>query len=303
VERRTFLGLLAVGAASLAAGGSAAAPAARGVVAGSALGPLPEPAGFSAAPTPVPVPVPTPAPEPTPTVGGIPDYGPPYYQPPEVVYGPVLPMNQLALTIDDGFDAEVVSAYVQLAHDTGIHLTFSPNGIYRREWEGHADVLQPLIEAGQVQIGNHTYSHKDLRQLSNSDIEAEAERNEAWINATFHTSSRPYLRPPFGFHDERVRQAVAQAGFHQVLMWNGSLGDSVVLTERVLLEQADRYVRAGTVLLGHANHPEVTHCYGQILELVRSRDLSMVTLDEMFGTSRPPSFGTVAATPSSDGAV
>ena len=39
-------------------------------------------------------------------------------------------------------------------------------------------------------------------------------------------------------------------------------------------------------MLGHANHPTVTHLYGQLVELIRTRNLTPVTLDEAFGTSR-----------------
>ena len=85
-------------------------------------------------------------------------------------------------------------------------------------------MLRPLIEVGQVQIGNHTYSHLDLKQLPEAQIAAELERNEEWINRTFKTSSRPWYRPPFGFHDARTDDIAGRLGYTNVLMWNGSLG-------------------------------------------------------------------------------
>lgn len=45
---------------------------------------------------------------------------------------------------------------------TGIPITFCPNGICRDRWNPHAQRLGPLIEAGQVQIANHTYTHRSL---------------------------------------------------------------------------------------------------------------------------------------------
>ena len=38
--------------------------------------------------------------------------------------------------------------------------------------------------------------------------------------------------------------------------------------------------------LGHANHPAVLGLFDQLMDLIHSRDLHPVTLDEMFGTSR-----------------
>ena len=45
--------------------------------------------------------------------------------------------NRLALTIDDGTNSEVVAAFAALAADTGVRLTFFPNGCYR-SWEDNA---------------------------------------------------------------------------------------------------------------------------------------------------------------------
>lgn len=192
----------------------------------------------------------------------------------------------VALTIDDGFDPVTVAAYVRFAQDSGIALTFGPNGTYAAEWEPHASALRPLIEAGQVQIQNHTFSHPRMTRLSEAKIRAELERNEDWIEHTFGTTARPWWRPPFGFHNQRTDTVAAALGSTRTLMWNGSLGDARLLSPQVLLQQARLYVQPGTVLLGHANHPTVTHLYAQLVELIRARHLTPQTLDQAFGTSR-----------------
>ena len=45
--------------------------------------------------------------------------------------------SSLALTIDDGTNTEVVAAFAAFAADTGVRLTFFPNGCYR-SWEDNA---------------------------------------------------------------------------------------------------------------------------------------------------------------------
>ena len=117
-------------------------------------------------------------------------------------------------------------------------------------------------------------------------MRAELERNEQWIEQTFGTTTRPWFRPPYGRHSEQTDAAAAVAGWTRVLMWNGSFGDARLLTPDALLQQAQRYLNPGVVMLGHANHPTITGLYGQILELIHSRNLTPTTLDEAFGTSR-----------------
>lgn len=194
--------------------------------------------------------------------------------------------DYVALTIDDGFSPDTVAGYVEFATTTGTHLTFNPNGMYAHVWEPHAEALRPLIEAGQVQIGNHTFSHRDVKRLSDKAIADELERNEDWVAATFATTTRPWFRPPFGFRDERTDAVAAGLGWSNILLWNGSFGDSAILTERVLMEQARKWLQPGTIMLGHANHPTVTHLYPQLVELLTERGLTAVTLREAFGPAR-----------------
>lgn len=277
VQRRQLLVGLSIGVAAVITGCGRSRP--------SAAPPLDATTPSASAP---PQPA-EPSTTPSPSSAFAPGEAPLYPLDPEstqVLWNAPATTNNIALTIDDGYDAETVAAYVEFAQRTGIHLTFSPNGIYSGVWSQHATTLQPLISAGQVQIGNHTYSHKNLTTLSASQIREEAERNEEWIAATFGTTSRPYLRPPYGFYNHAVTEACAAAGFPKILMWDGSFGDSALLTQDVLLAQARKYLEPGTIMLGHANHPTVTHVYDQIVELIEARDLSPVTLDEMFGTTR-----------------
>lgn len=199
---------------------------------------------------------------------------------------PPPPGKPIALTIDDGYAPQVVAGYVEFARRTGVHLTFSPNGTYASAWAPQAGVLRPLIDAGQVQIMNHTFSHRWLTRIPAGQVRDELERNEQWIAATFATTSRPYWRPPFGAHNPAVDAIARDAGFARPVMWTGSYGDSTVVTPQFLLDQARRYLTAGRIVLGHANHPTVLGLFDQIRGIIRDRDLQPVTLDEFFGTRR-----------------
>lgn len=196
--------------------------------------------------------------------------------------------RRIAITIDDGFCADCVAGYVTFARTTGIHLTFSPNGIYAGEWAPHAPVLRPLIESGQIQLMNHTFDHKDLTALAPAQVGADLERNEEWIARTFRTSTRPYYRPPFGRHNAAVAAAAAAVGYDVTTLWNGSYSDSTLITPEFLMSQARKYLQPGTIMIGHANHPTVLGLFGQIVDLIKQRNLHPVTMDEMFGTRRPP---------------
>ncbi len=272
VDRRAFLGLLGLGIASVLAGcdspGRAATTAShlrRGL----------HPAATAAPATPPP-PSPAPIPPPVPGPSSVIWQGPPA----------AVAARQVAITIDDGYCAECAEAYASLAQTTGIHITFNPNGCYGEIWTPLAETLKPLIEIGQVQIGNHTFNHLDLTELADTQITAQLEHNEEWIQQTYGITARPWWRPPYGYHDARTDELAASLGYTNVLMWNGSYGDSTLLKPAELLRLARQYFHPGAVMLGHANYPTVTQLFPQIAGILANRGLHPVTLDEMFGTSR-----------------
>jgi peptidoglycan/xylan/chitin deacetylase (PgdA/CDA1 family) len=290
-DRRTFLGLLGVGLAAAVTG--CTAPLQTPPVSEPTLPPLQTP----------PVSEPTLPPLQTPPVAQPTSPRPPLQTPPvgestspppiagsggRVVElrGRSADTQQIALTIDDGYCDSCVAGYVAFAQRTGIHLTFSPNGRYAHAWAPHATVLRPLIEAGQVQIMNHTFNHPNLTRLPPARVRQELDRNEQWITSTFATTARPYYRPPFGAHNPDVDNLAADAGFDRVVMWNGSFSDSTVVTPLFLMAQARKYLHPGAIMLGHANHPTVLALFDQITQLIYDRQLQPVTLDEMFGTRR-----------------
>ncbi|WP_209307459.1 polysaccharide deacetylase family protein [Geodermatophilus sp. DF01_2] len=190
--------------------------------------------------------------------------------------------NSLALTIDDGTSSAVVRAFCRFAEDTGVRLTFFPNGRYS-SWEENGDRLQPLVDSGQVAMGNHTWSHPDLTTLSDDEVAEEIGRNRDWIESTFGVRT-PFLRPPFGSHDERVDRIGAEAGHPTVVMWNGTLEDNRLLTPDQLMDAARRWFAAQAVVVGHANQPTVTTVYDQLLGLLGERGLQTVTLADVWGT-------------------
>jgi peptidoglycan-N-acetylglucosamine deacetylase len=206
--------------------------------------------------------------------------------PPAIYFGAPGRTRQIALTIDDGYSAATVAGYVEFAQRSGIPLTFSPNGVYQEIWNRHAPALHPLIEAGQVQIGNHTWTHRNMVDLSDAAVQADIERNEDWIQRTFGVTSRPWFRPPYGARNRRTDAVAGDIGFTHILMWNGSFGDSLLLTPTVLLAQARRYLTPGTIMLGHANHATILRLFSQVEQLIAQRRLQPVTLDGMFHTSR-----------------
>lgn len=188
--------------------------------------------------------------------------------------------NNLALTVDDGADAAVVGAYIKFAQDTGARFTFFVTASYN-SWIVHRDALRPLVESGQIQLGNHTWDHPALTRLSTAGVAGQLERTKTFLRNNFGVDGTPFYRPPYGFHNATVDRIAAEHGYTVPTLWYGSLSDSSIVTEQYLIQMAHQYFNPQAIVIGHANHPAVTHCYNQMVDVIKERKLSMVTLNDV----------------------
>jgi peptidoglycan/xylan/chitin deacetylase (PgdA/CDA1 family) len=187
----------------------------------------------------------------------------------------------LALTLDDGVNSDVVRAYTQLAKDTGIRMTFFVNGIYN-SWTDNLQMLRPLVESGQIQLGNHTWSHPDLTSVPESKVVDELKRNDEFLKKTYGVGAKPYYRPPYAKRNATVDTVAADLGYTVPTLWSGSLSDSTLITEEYIVKMADEYFTPQAIVIGHLNHLPVTHVYPQLIDTIRERNLRTVTLNDVF---------------------
>jgi len=260
MDRRRFLLTLAAGLAVAATG--------RGAVTGTRAGeglPFAAPTPASPSPAAAVAEVPAALLPPTGVVSELPGVG-----------------NGLALTIDDGTSSEVVAAFAAFAVDADVRLTFFPNGCYR-SWEENAAVLRPLVDSGQVALGNHTWSHPDVTTLGDAEVAEEIARNRDFIRTTFGVET-PFFRPPFGSHDERTDAIAADLGHPTTVLWNGTFDDGRAVGAGELVAAAEQWFAAQAIVVGHANQPAIGTVLDQLLGLVESRQLQTVTLADVWSS-------------------
>ncbi|RFA21786.1 polysaccharide deacetylase [Subtercola boreus] len=189
--------------------------------------------------------------------------------------------NLLAWTVDDGSSSEVIRKYAEFARDTGTRLTLFANGAYEG-WAENADLLRPLVATGQIQLGNHTFDHVDLTEASDDEVIEQLQKNHDFLVDTFGVDVRPDFRPPYGFHNHRTDHLAASIGYTAPVLWYGSLSDSGLITSEQLVGFAETWFLPQHIVIGHLNFTPVTEVFPQLLEIIRSRGLQTVTLDDVF---------------------
>jgi peptidoglycan/xylan/chitin deacetylase (PgdA/CDA1 family) len=189
--------------------------------------------------------------------------------------------NQLALTVDDGASVPVVDAFAQFCRDSGTRLTFCVNGA-NSSWSVNAPALRPMVDSGQIQMANHTWSHPYLNHLEQGAVADQIRRNADFLRATYGSDGTPFFRPPFGVHNADIDKVAADQGYTTITMWSGDVGDSRPENEANLIANAGKSFQPQQIVLAHANLPTITHCYNQLLDIINSRNLQTVTLNDVF---------------------
>ena len=103
--------------------------------------------------------------------------------------------GKVALTFDDGPDPQATPLILDVLREHGLKATFFVVG--RRVAE-NPGLLRRIVAEGHT-IGNHTYNHADLSDLSAQRMRLELQRTQAAVDgARGYHPQRVVIRPPYG---------------------------------------------------------------------------------------------------------
>ena len=190
---------------------------------------------------------------------------------------------QVALTFDlcetkskpAGFDPVIVA----ILQEKQAAATFFSGGLWLQNHPLEAQLLasEPLFE-----LGNHSWSHPDLRQVDAATIADEINRTEKLLPALTGRSSRLF-RLPFGYYDERVLKTVAANGV-RIIQWDVVTGDpdrQVLAAD--IVDNVRRGTKNGSIVIMHANGRgwHTAEALPQVIDHLRQRGFELVTVSQL----------------------
>lgn len=123
-----------------------------------------------------------------------------------------MPENLCALTFDDG-PSQNTSTLLDMLAEYKIPATFFLLG---QQANLHADLIERMLAEGH-EIGNHSWSHPNLRKLS---TEAQAEQIRQTDQLLRSYGALPlFFRPPYGSFDERTIAITEELGL-SIMLWS-----------------------------------------------------------------------------------
>jgi len=204
--------------------------------------------------------------------------------------------HRLAMTLDAGGEADAFPALVAALSSAGVRSTFFLTG----EWmQKHPELVAVLVREGH-EIGNHTWSHRDLTRLDEAQIRAEFKQTAALLAKHSPRTACRWWRAPFGERDRRVLRIASSLGLVSVYWTLDSL-DSVAppksrafLIERIT-GKSDAQLD-GAIILMHVGEPATAAALPEILRTLQRRGFEVVTVSSLLshanasraGSSRAP---------------
>lgn len=190
--------------------------------------------------------------------------------------------NAVALTLDAGASAAPTTQILDALKSRGITITFFLSG----DWITKNPELTRRIVAEGHEIGNHSVSHPDFRQLSDAEIITELDGMSDALFRVAGVRPAPYVRPPFGSYDERVLRVLIGHGYLPIFWTLDSLDAfGEVKTADYLVDRLTNTLsaekRSGAILLAHCGNQSTADALPRILDRFATLGVTITTLSRV----------------------
>ncbi|MFB4160277.1 polysaccharide deacetylase family protein [Geomicrobium sp. JSM 1781026] len=193
--------------------------------------------------------------------------------------------NQIALTFDDGPDPRFTETVLNTLEDYGVQATFFVIG---ERAEANPDYIRRIQEEGH-ELGNHTFSHPNLTDLTADQMQTEIEQTDEIIEQL--VGYRPTLfRPPYGMILDSQMERLEQMGNYAV-GWTVDPNDWQEISAEEVTERVLADTTAGGVILLHdgVDEPSLTvnspEALNELIPRLQQAGFQFVTVAELFEVS------------------
>jgi peptidoglycan-N-acetylglucosamine deacetylase len=186
--------------------------------------------------------------------------------------------NRVALTFDDGPTPGVTDRILDELKARNLHATFFMIG---QCVAASPDLARRVVAEGHL-AGNHTYTHRRLTELSDTQAAEEILKTQDLMADVLNV--RPvWFRPPFGLLNHSQNLLLSSHGL-RVVMWNVDTRDwSKPGVDQILAHVAND-TKPGAIILCHDKFVQTADALPRILDHLAECDLSAVTMPALLAS-------------------
>ena len=197
--------------------------------------------------------------------------------------------HQIALTFDDGPDADVTPRVLDTLRAHGIHATFFVIGRYA---EAYPELIDRIIAEGH-ELGNHSYTHSRLLNLhGRRSMQRDIEQGLAVLDRMGAPVNKKLYRPPMGLKNPALARIQKHLGL-RIVSWSLHAGDTRTRDSNAVARHVIGHIRPGDIVLFHDGHdlphrqrsPALAEMLETILPELKNKGLEAVTVSGLLDDS------------------
>jgi peptidoglycan-N-acetylglucosamine deacetylase len=197
---------------------------------------------------------------------------------PQPIYRGNMEKPMVGLMINVAWGSEYLEDMLNVLDDYQVRASFFLDGGWLKN---NTELAREILDRGH-EIGNHAYSHPDLRTMSIAEINDEIKKPEALIR---ELGTRSYLfAPPAGAFDDRVVKVAHQQNMKTVL-WTLDTVDWKKPPASTIKERIIPHLENGALILMHPTEPTVK-ALPDIIEGAFEQELMVGTASEVISPAR-----------------
>lgn len=179
---------------------------------------------------------------------------------------------KVALTFDDGPHRIYTEKLLDGLKERGVHATFFLIG---KNIEGNEGLVKRMEEEGHL-IGNHTYNHVNLKQLSEKKAEEEilAACNKIYESAGICTA---FVRPPYGEWKKNLDFDITMIP----VSWNVDSLDWTTENTAKIVKRVVKDAKEDDIILMHDIYNSSVDAALRIVDILTKQGYEFVTVDEL----------------------
>lgn len=199
--------------------------------------------------------------------------------PPSPIYRGHPDKPMVGFIVNVAWGNEYLSSMLETLKKYNIHVTFFLEG---RWVQKNPDLAQMIVSAGH-EIGNHSFSHPDMKMLSGSRTREEITQTNKVIKATTGVMPKWFGPPSGSFKDETVKIA-AESGMGTIL-WSVDTIDWQKPPVNVLLNRVMGKVHNGAFILMHPTD-STAKSLDDLIKGLKEKNLQIGTVSEVLDEKR-----------------
>ncbi|MDS9473338.1 delta-lactam-biosynthetic de-N-acetylase [Sporosarcina pasteurii] len=185
----------------------------------------------------------------------------------------------LYLTFDNGYEAGYTESILDTLDKEGVPATFFLTGHYLTS---ATSLVKRMVSDGHI-IGNHSYDHPNMANLSAKGMEDEWTRFDKKLKELTGVERTIYVRPPKGIFNEKLLSVGNELGYRHIFWsvafvdWHEDKPKGKDYAYRELMKQ----IHPGAIILMHTVSPDNAEALPSFIQDAQKEGYTFKSLDDL----------------------